>query len=74
MNGEQITAFLQEHWNLVSLAVGVVVLIGAILNWNWLCDPAGAPHSHRYGRGSRWVIFFLMGVVLIVTSIMAWVL
>lgn len=74
MNGEQITAFLQEHWNLVSLAVGVVVLIGAILNWNWLCDPAGAPHSHRYGRGSRRVIFFLMGVVLIVTSIMAWVL
>ena len=74
MNGEQITAFLQEHWNLVSLAVGVVVLIGAILNWNWLCDPAGAPHSHRYGRGSRRVIFFLMGVALIVTSIMAWVL
>ena len=74
MNGEQITAFLQEHWNLVSLAVGVVVLIGAILNWNWLCDPAGAPHSHRYGRGSRRVIFFLLGIVLIVTSIMAWVL
>ena len=74
MNGEQITAFLQEHWNLVSLAVGVVVLIGAILNWNWLCDPTGAPHSHRYGRGSRRMIFFLMGVVLIVTSIMAWVL
>ena len=74
MNGEQITAFLQEHWNLVSLAVGVVVLIGAILNWNWLCDPAGAPHSQRYGRGSRRVIFFLLGVALIVTSIMAWVL
>ncbi|HIT19436.1 MAG TPA: immunity 17 family protein [Candidatus Fimivivens faecavium] len=74
MNGEQITAFLQEHWNLVSLAVGVVVLIGAILNWNWLCDPAGAPHSHRYGRGSRRVIFFLMGVVLIVVGIWGFVL
>ena len=36
MNSEQITAFLQEHWN--------------------------------------WVIFFLLGIVLIVTSIMAWVL
>ena len=74
MNSEQITAFLQEHWNWVTLIIGAVLLTGAIMNWNWLCDPAGAPHSHRYGRGSRWVIFFLMGVVLIVTSIMAWVL
>ena len=53
MNGEQITAFLQEHWNLVTLIIGAVLLIGAIMNWNWLCDPTGKPVSHRYGRGSR---------------------
>lgn len=41
MNREQTTAFLQEHWCLVTLLVGVAVLIGAILNWNWLCDPTG---------------------------------
>ena len=74
MNGEQITAFLQEHWNWVTLVVGAVLLIGAIMNWNWLCDPTGKPDSHRYGRGSRRVIFFLLGIVLIVTSIMSWVL
>ena len=39
-----------------------------------LCDPTGKPDSHRYGRGSRRVIFFLLGIVLIVTSIMSWVL
>ena len=39
MNGEQITAFLQEHWNWVTLIIGAVLLIGAIMNWNWLCDP-----------------------------------
>ena len=39
------------------------------MNWNWLCDPTGKPDSHRYGRGSRRVIFFLLGLVLIVTSI-----
>ena len=38
-------------------------------NWNWLCDPTGKPDSHRYGRGSRRVIFFLLGIVLIVVSI-----
>ena len=74
MNSEQITAFLQEHWYIASVIIGVVILIGAIRNWNWLCDPTGKPDSHRYGRGSRRVIFFLLGIVLIVTSIMSWVL
>ena len=74
MCSEQITAFVQEHWNLVTLIFGAVLLIGAIMNWNWLCDPTGKPDSHRNGRGSRRGIFFLLGIVLIVTSIMSWVL
>lgn len=69
MDDTQITAFLQENWYFVALVVGVVVLVGAIMNWNWLCDPTGKPDSHRYGRGSRRVIFFLLGIVLIVVSI-----
>ena len=74
MNSEQITAFLQEHWYLASVIIGVVILIGAIRNWNWLYDPTGKPDSHRYGRGSRRVIFFLLGVLLIVVSIWGFVL
>lgn len=69
MDDTQITAFLQENWYFVALVVGVVVLVGAIMNWNWLCDPTGKPDSHRYGRGSRRVIFFLLGIVLIVVSV-----
>ena len=41
MNSEQITAFLQKHWYIASVLIGVVILIGAIRNWNWLCDPTG---------------------------------
>ncbi|MDM8157429.1 Imm17 family immunity protein [Amedibacillus dolichus] len=74
MNSEQITAFLQEHWYIALVIIGVVILIGAIRNWNWLCDPTGKPDSHRYGRGSRRVIFFLLGVLLIVVSIWGFVL
>ena len=74
MNSEQITVFLQEHWYIASVLIGAVILIGAIRNWNWLCDPTGKPDSHRYGRGSRRVIFFLLGIVLIVTSVMSWML
>ena len=74
MNAEKITAFLQKNHNAVTLIIGIVLLIGAIMNWNWLCDPTGKPDSHRYGRGSRRVIFFLLGMVLIVVSIMSWLL
>ena len=59
MNSEQITAFLQAHWEWVTLIMGIVSVAGSILNWNWMCDPTGKPDSHRYGRGSRRVIFFL---------------
>ena len=48
MSGEQITAFLQEHWYIASVIIGGVILIGAIRNWNWLCDPTGKPDSHRF--------------------------
>ncbi len=74
MNVEKITAFLQKNHNAVTLIIGIVLLIGAIMNWNWLCDPTGKPDSHRYGRGSRRVIFFLLGIVLIVVSMMSWLL
>ena len=74
MNSEQISAFLQEHGYIASVLIGAVILFGAIRNWNWLCDPTGKPDSHRYGRGSRRVIFFLLGVLLIVVSIWGFVL
>ena len=74
MNSEQITAFLQEHWNWVTLVIGAVLLIGAIMNWNWLCDPTGTPDVHHHGRGYRRAIFFLLGIVLIVVGIWSFVL
>ena len=50
MNSGQITAFLQEHWYIASVIIGGVILIGAIRNWNWLCDPTGTRDAHRHGR------------------------
>ena len=74
MNSEQITAFLQEHWNWVTLIIGAVLLTGAIMNWNWLCDPTGTRDAYRHSRGYRRVVFFLLGVLLIVVSIWGFVL
>ena len=74
MNSEQITVFLQAHWEWVTLIIGIVSVVGSILNWNWMCDPTGKPDSHRYGRGSRRGNFFSLGYVVIVGRIMSLVL
>ena len=68
MNSEQITAFLQAHWECI------VSVAGSILNWNWMCDPTGTRDAHRHSRGYRRVVFFLLGVLLIVVSIWGFVL
>lgn len=69
MNLEQLAFYFQDHWYYVTLFFGVLILLGSIFNWNWLYDPVGKPNSQRYGRGSRRVIFFLLGTVLIIVSI-----
>ena len=74
MNSEQITALLQENWEWITLVFGIILLLGAIMNWNWPCDPTGKPDSQRYGRGTRRVIFFVLGIVLIITSILTLIL
>ncbi len=69
MDHEKIMTFLQEHWYIASIFTGVILLAGAILNWNWLCDPTGTSDAYCHGRGYRRAIFFLLGVLLIVVSI-----
>ena len=69
MDTGKIMNFFREYWEIPSLIFGAVILVGAIRNRNWICDPTGAPDSQRYGRKSRRVIFFLLGVLLIVVGI-----
>lgn len=69
MDSEKVAAFLQERWYIAALVAGLLALTGAVLNWDWLCDPTGAPRSHRYGRGSRRAIFFLLGAALVAAGI-----
>ena len=74
MNREPITAFLQEHWYIASVIIGAVILTGAIRNWNWLCDPTGTRDAYRHSRGYQRVVFFLLGLLLIVVSLWGFVL
>ncbi len=68
----QVQDFIRLHWYWLDMLFGSVFLIGAVLNWNWLCDPAGAPYSHRFGRTSRRLIFGAGGAVLLVVGVLQW--
>ena len=63
MAREKIMTFLQEHWYIVSVLIGAVLLIGVIRNWNWLS------RSHRYAgclppwQGYRRAIVLLLGAI-----------
>lgn len=58
MDSEKIMVFVQEHWDIILIVTGAVLIVGAAMNWNWLCDPTSAPQTHRYGRSARRVNFF----------------
>ena len=74
MDHEKIMTFLQDHWYIASVFIGAVILIGAIRNWNWLCDPNGTRDAYRHSRGYRRVVFFLLGVLLVVGGLWGFVL
>lgn len=65
-----ITSFLHKHWFLVIGVIGMVICLGAILNWNWLCDQRSKPYAQYYSRGTRRFVILLLGLVLIAVSVM----
>ena len=61
---------IAEHWSLVFLAVGVFLLLGAIMNWNWLCDPKGTRSAYSiFGRTGWRIAFGIVGAVLIIVGV-----
>lgn len=42
---EQLMAFLQKHWQFTIIGCGLLIFIGALLNWRWVCE-----FDHRWVR------------------------
>ena len=71
MNAEGIILFLQSRWEIIQIVIGVLCVIGAVRDWDWLCDPAGTRQAlSMFGRGGRRLIFGLCGGLLIVLGIL----
>ena len=71
MNAEGIILFLQSRWEIIQIVIGVLCVIGAVRDWDWLCDPTGTRQAQSmFGRGGRRLIFGLCGGLLIVLGVL----
>ena len=50
-----VKAFVEKlfvEWNdVICLLFGSLCILGAIRDWDWLCDPTGKPHAPLLTRG-----------------------
>ena len=48
---ERLGSWKMSKWDIVAAAFGLLLIVGSVRNWNWLCDPTGAPYAYLFGRG-----------------------
>lgn len=82
--GDQIIAYAKEYFYFVIIAVGAIIAIGCIFNWQWatrIISPSKLPGIRGFieglhGTEARYkferFISFLCGVVLIVLGFVYW--
>lgn len=60
-----LTDFITEYRDYITLFTGIVLAVGAVKNWNWLCNPFGKPDAHILSRNMYRLIFGALGLILI---------
>lgn len=60
-----LTDFITEYRDYITLFTGIVLVVGAVKNWNWLCNPVGKLDAQLLSRGMYRLIFGALGLILI---------
>lgn len=60
-----LTDFITEYRDYITLFTGIVLAVGAVKNWNWLCNPVGKQDAQLLSRGMYRLIFGALGLILI---------
>lgn len=60
-----LTDFITEYRDYITLFTGIVLAVGAVKNWNWLCNPVAKPDAQLLSRGMYRLIFGALGLILI---------
>ena len=63
--GKALTDCITEYRDYITLITGIVLAVGAVKNWNWLCNPVGKPDAHLLSRSIYRLIFGALGLILI---------
>ena len=68
-----VKAFVEKlfvEWNdVICHLFGNLCILGAIRDWDWLCDPTGKPHAPLLPRGLLRAVFLMLGTILVVCSV-----
>lgn len=64
-----ISDFIRNNSDIISILFGMLFMIGAWQNWQWLCSPEGKPDSIWFNNTAYRIIFFILGLLLTVSSI-----
>ena len=59
-----IESAYQNALDLIWIPVGILLVVGSVRDWDWLCDPTGKPHAPLMTRGMLRIAFFFLGIVL----------
>lgn len=57
-----LTDFITEYRDYITLFTGIVLAVGAVKNWNWLCNPGRQAGAHLLSRGIYRLIFGALGI------------
>lgn len=67
---EKLSALIAGYRDYIVLLIGVLLVVGAVKDWGWLCSPVGKPDGHLLSRGMYRLIFGALGLILIFCELM----
>lgn len=51
--------------------IGLLLIIGVVLDWDWLCDPLYTRSMNSiFGRTGRRILFGLLGSIMVLVSVL----
>ncbi|ADK30359.1 immunity 17 family protein [Brachyspira pilosicoli] len=74
---ESLIKYIKENPHLFGILVGLLFLLAAIFNWNWLLEAAGSRFMmfiyERFGDSGVRIVTGIIGTIIIICFIMDWI-
>lgn len=63
--------FWKKVWPIMLGLIGLLLIIGVVLDWDWLCDPLYTRSMNSiFGRTGRRILFGLLGIIMVLVSVL----